>query len=151
METGLMCVIAKEVLEPSILAAFDLANFDESHRMDEEEWRQMLSNGYVATYVARVKEEIAGILVLKTSSISTGLWYFYSVAVAEQFRRHRIAENLYATATEYEKVSGKINSHCHVDNAASIGLHKALGFKASQYVPDFYGDYEDAIMWEQSL
>ena len=151
MKTGLQCVIAKEVLEPSILAAFDLANFDESHRMDEEEWRQMLSNGYVAVYVARVKEEIAGISVLKTSSASTGMWYFYSVAVAEQFRRHHIAENLYAIATENEKVSGKINSHCHVDNTASIALHKALGFKPFQYAPDFYGDYEDAIMWEHSL
>jgi ribosomal protein S18 acetylase RimI-like enzyme len=88
--------------------------------------------------------------VLKTASVDVGLWYFYSVAVSEKYRKMRLGTRLFNEAIKNELVVGLINSHCHIDNEASIAFHKSLGFKAVQYVPDFYGDYEDAIMWERS-
>ncbi len=143
--------IQKEQLEPTLLAQFDLANFDDSHRMDEDEWSHMLATGYVATYTARNDDdELAAILVLKTSSVDTGRWYFYSVAVEEKFRKLHLATRIFNEAIRAEIAVGIINSHCHIDNAASIGFHKSLGFKAIQYVNDFYGDFEDAILWERA-
>ena len=144
-------LIQKETLEPSVLAAFDLANFDESHRMDEEEWQQMLSSGYVAMYTIRnEQDELVAVIVLKTDGkILTDRWYFYSVAVSEQYRKMHLATKLFQHAIGAAIACGSINSHCHVDNIASIKFHQSLGFRAIQYVPDFYGDYEDAILWER--
>ena len=143
--------IEKEQLDAETLAAFDFANFDENHRMDEEEWKSMLGSGYVAIYTARTEEdELAGILVLKTASVNVGLWYFYSVAVSEQYRKMGLATRLFKEAIGAEIATGNIQSHCHIDNTESIGFHKSLGFKPIQYTNDFYGDYEDAIMWERA-
>lgn len=142
--------IEKESLDPKVLAAFDEENFDEDQRMDDDEWSQMLNHGYVAVYVARAKDkEVAAILVLKTSSVDTGAWYFYSVAVREKYRKMRLAQGIFHHAIAAEIAFGVIVSHCHVDNAASIALHKSLGFKPAGYVPDFYGDFKDAIQWER--
>ena len=147
-----MMKIQKEKLEAKTLAAFDLANFDESHRMDEDEWNQMLDSGYVAIYTARNEQnEIVAILALKTSSSNTGMWYFFSVAVSEQYRKMKLGTRLFNEAVRDENVTGRINSHCHIDNTASIGFHQSLGFKPIQYTNDFYGDYEDAIMWERDV
>lgn len=142
--------IQKEKLEAKLLAAFDLSNFDESHRMDEEEWTQMLATGYVAMYTAREGDELAAILVLKRPSIEVGVWYFYSVAVAENHRKKGLATKLFREAIQAEIPFGFINSHCHIDNEASIGFHKSLGFVPVQYVNDFYGDFEDAILWRRA-
>jgi ribosomal protein S18 acetylase RimI-like enzyme len=142
--------LAKESLDAVTLAKFDFENFEESHRMDASEWQQMLSNGRVEIYTARTeKDQLVAVLVLKTSSVETERWYFYSIAVTEKFRKLRLATKLFHLAIENEIAVGVINSHCHVDNEASIALHKSLGFKTVQYVTDFYGDYEDAIMWER--
>jgi ribosomal protein S18 acetylase RimI-like enzyme len=142
--------IQKETIDAATLAAFDFQNFDEIHRMDEGEWKQMLSNGYVAQYVARDEEQnVAGILILKTASVNCGMWYFYSVAIDQKYRRMNLGTRMFHEAIGAEIPTGKINSHCHVDNEASISFHESLGFHAVQYVPDFYGDYEDAIMWER--
>jgi ribosomal protein S18 acetylase RimI-like enzyme len=142
--------IQKEIIDAATLAAFDLENFDENHRMDEGEWTLMLGTGRVCIYTARDEQEgIAAILALKAPAIEVGLWYFYSVAVSEKYRRMNLGTRLFHEAIDSEIATGKINSHCHVDNEASIGFHKSLGFHAVQYVPDFYGDYEDAIMWER--
>jgi ribosomal protein S18 acetylase RimI-like enzyme len=143
--------IEKETLGAETLSSFDLDNFDENHRMDTEEWTAMLGTGYVAMYTARDEAgELAAVLVLKTSSIDTGRWYFYSVAVADKYRKMHLATRIFNEAISSEIAVGVINSHCHIDNEASIGLHKSLGFKAIQYVNDFYGDYEDAILWERA-
>jgi RimJ/RimL family protein N-acetyltransferase len=143
--------IAKEVLAAETLAEFDFSNFDEDHRMDEGEWRQMLEVGFVATYVARNEEgEIAAIIVLKRPSIEVGVWYFYSVAVAEKYRKMKLATRIFYEAIKAEIPFGIINSHCHIDNQASISLHKSLGFIPIQYVTDFYGEFGDAILWKRA-
>lgn len=142
--------ISKEAIEPSVLAQFDLDNFDEEVRMDEEAWKQAIANGYCAVYVARnEQEEIAAVLVLKTSTVNTGSWYFYSVAVAEKYRKMGLSTRMFNEAIRGEVAYGFINSHCHVGNDASIALHKSLSFTAIEYVPDFYGACEDAILWRR--
>jgi ribosomal protein S18 acetylase RimI-like enzyme len=142
--------IAKEMVDPEILAQFDIENFEENHRLSKDEWVKMLGIGYVAIYTARNEDnELAAVLALKTSSVNTGRWYFYSIAVSEKYRKMKLATRLFTEAIEAEISFGSINSHCHIDNVASIGFHTALGFAPIQYVNDFYGDYEDAIMWER--
>jgi ribosomal protein S18 acetylase RimI-like enzyme len=144
-------LLQREVLDNVTLAEFDEVNFEESHRMDYDEWAQMLSCGINIIYTARTEQnEIAAILVLKTASEDVGIWYFYSVAVAEKFRKCGLGTRLFKQAIAETISGGLINSHCHVDNIASIGFHKSLGFKAVQYVPDFYGDFEDAVLWERA-
>lgn len=143
--------LAKEMLDTVTLAAFDLINFDESHRMDEGEWKQVLGSGYVAIYTARDEQnDIVAILALKTSSVDTGCWYLFSVAVAAKYRKMKLASRLFNKAIMDEISVGVISSHCHIDNVASIGFHKSLGFTSVQYVNDFYGDFKDAIMWARS-
>jgi ribosomal protein S18 acetylase RimI-like enzyme len=70
--------------------------------------------------------------------------------VSEKYRKMGLATRLFNEAIKAEIATGFINSHCHIDNAASIGFHKSLGFKPVQYVNDFYGDFEDAILWERA-
>jgi ribosomal protein S18 acetylase RimI-like enzyme len=143
--------IEKRQLDAKTLAEFDLANFDENHQMDEGEWTLMLGTGRVVTYIARdEQEEVAAILVLKAPAVEIGVWYFYSVAVSEKSRRSGIATKLFREAIKAEISFGFINSHCHIDNTASIGFHKSLGFVPVQYVNDFYGDFEDAILWKRA-
>jgi ribosomal protein S18 acetylase RimI-like enzyme len=144
--------LQKESLTPLTLAIFDSENFDEHHAMDAAEWRQMLSNGYVAMYTARNDAgELAAVLALKTASVNVGLWYLHSVAVSEKYRKMRLGTRLFNEAIENEIAVGLINSHCHIDNKASITFHKSLGFKVVQYVPDFYDDCEDGILWSKLL
>jgi ribosomal protein S18 acetylase RimI-like enzyme len=143
--------ITKELLDADTLANFDLDNFDDNHRMDSEEWGSVLDNGYVAIYTARNEsDEIASILVMKRPSVEIGVWYFYSVAVAEKYRKMGLATRMFNEAIKNEISFGFINSHCHIDNEASIGFHKSLGFVPQQYVNDFYGDFEDAISWKRA-
>ena len=144
--------IQKEQLDAKTLAQFDFDNFDENHRIDETEWEQVLSNGYVPIYVARTEQnEIAGILIFKTSKVFKTRWYFYSVVIAEKYRRMGLASRIFYDAVRCESVLGKMNSHCHIDNEASIALHNSLGFNIIQYVPDFYGDFEDAFLWVKPI
>lgn len=133
-----------------MLADFDLQNFEENHRMDYEEWQSMFKTGEVVVYSARTEQlELAALMVLKTTLIDCGMWYFYSIAVAEQYRGMSFGTRLFNKAIESEIATGIITSHCHIENVASIAFHKSLGFRAIEYVPDFYGDYEDAIMWSR--
>ena len=141
----------KEQLDSSVLADFDLSNFDENHRMDAEEWDKTLGTGYVPIYTVRDEGgDLVAVLVLKSPAVEVGLWYFYSVAVVEKHRKSGIASKLFYYAIGEEISFGFINSHCHIDNTASIGFHKSLGFTPIQYVNDFYGDFEDAIMWKRA-
>jgi ribosomal protein S18 acetylase RimI-like enzyme len=138
----------KEQLDAATLAAFDFDNFDEHHRCDEVEWEAIFSNGHVPIYTARDENGIvAAIAVFKTSKHHKTRWYFYSIAVAENYRRQGLAKDLFYHVLGAEPILGKLNSHCHIDNEASIALHRALGFNIIQYVPDFYGDFEDAFLW----
>lgn len=142
--------LEKETLDVETLEAFDYQNFGRNHRMTAEEWEQMLSTGRVAIYTLRdAAEELVSVLVLKTSSIDVSLWYFYSIAVAREHRKKGWATFLFNEVVKAEKVTGIINSHCHIDSVASIALHRSLGFKVIQYVNDFYGDSEDAILWKR--
>ncbi len=143
-------LLQREILTSTELAEFDRANFEISSCMATDEWERMLASGLVVMYTARTAEnELAAVLVLKTAIVNINLCYLYSVAVAEKFRRRGYVQELFRYAIEDIISYEIINSHCHVTNAASIGFHKSLGFKAVQYVPDFYGDYEDAILWER--
>ncbi len=139
-------------LTPTELAAFDATNFDEELAMTEDEWIKVLATGIVKIWVARDDStsdcEIVGICVLKTAK-DINLWYCFSIAVAKQYRGQGMAKKLYRAAIENEIPFGKIQAHCEIDNIASIHLHQALGFKSTQYVNDFYGEYNDAILWER--
>lgn len=143
--------IQKETVGPEILAAFDLDNFDELHRMDADEWGQVLSGGSVAIYTATDNDgTIAAILVIKRPIVEIGVWYLYSVAVADGHRKAGIATKLFYEAIQAEIPFGFINSHCSIDNLPSIRFHKSLGFVPVQYVNDFYGDFKDAILWRRA-
>lgn len=142
-------VTGKEALSAAVLAAFDAANFNEKLAIDEDGWSSILNSGHVGVFTARdEKNELVAVLVLKTSSVPTGRWYFYTVGVAEKYRKMNLASRLFHEAVRSEQVAGIINSHTHIDNIASIQLHKSLGFRPIQYVTDFYDDFEDAILWE---
>jgi ribosomal protein S18 acetylase RimI-like enzyme len=141
--------IKTEILTPTELAEFDVLNFESSHRMDVDEWIKVLKNGIVVMTTARTEDnELAAVCVLKASA-GIPLWYCFSIAVLPKYRGMRLGSRVYKKCIIQNCHMGKIQAHCAIDNMESIHLHLALGFRAIQYVNDFYGDYEDAILWER--
>lgn len=139
-----------EQLTAKTLAEFDSLTFKESHAMNEEDWQHVLDTGIVVIWTARLDEgELAAVCVLKASK-GVSLWYCYSIAVDPKYRGMRLGSRIYRKAIENTVSDGKIQAHCAVDNLESIHLHTAVGFKPIQYVPDFYDDYEDGILWERN-
>ena len=141
--------IQKECLTPADLEQFDAENFKPDLAMNLEEWAEVFSSGVVEVWTARDEQDkIAAVCVLK-SVINVSIVYCFSIAVGEKYRNLGLGRQLYNAAIIDLAPGTRIQAHCELDNAASIQLHKSVGFEAIQYINDFYGDYKDAILWQK--
>jgi ribosomal protein S18 acetylase RimI-like enzyme len=130
-----------------ILAEFDALCFD-AEGLSEEGWEKVLeSNAYACKAVEGGK--IVGVAVAKYSA---GIAYLYSSAVLPEFRGQGIGIWLVRDRMNFvETFASKVQAHTRIDNFASQRMLKKCGFLAIQYVTDFYGELEDAILWERTL
>jgi ribosomal protein S18 acetylase RimI-like enzyme len=81
-----------------------------------------------------------------------GVGYLYSNAVLPEYRGRGIGIKMVQTRVSRLETIGcrLIQAHTTLDNRASAYVLKKCGFIPVQYVPDFYRDNVDAILWSRS-
>jgi len=128
------------------LAESDIICFGEEG-MSAEEWLKALTENSIV--VREVKDGVtAGIAVAKWDA---GIGYLYSNAVLPEYRRQGIAARLTQQRVACLSRLGctKIQAHTRVGNVASQTVLDNAGFRVVQYVPDFYDEFKDGILWER--
>ena len=84
---------------------------------------------------------------------SFGIGYLYSNAVLKEYRGHGIGTLLLNYRIEKLVAWGSkiIQAHTKIDNGESSKLLQKAGLESVQYLPDFYEDNVDAILWSKTL
>lgn len=78
--------------------------------------------------------------------------YFYTNAVLPEYRNKGIGTTL--IQRRLDLISSKVElvqTHTRVLNTQSISLLRKFKFKLNSYIPDFYGNLEDGLLWELRL
>lgn len=128
------------------LYEYDRLCFEER---DREEWDKALVGSWSISTQMDETGEMRGIGVTKWAA---GVGYIYSSAVHPDYQGRGIGTKLVATMTEFlAKQCKVIQAHTRVENIASQRTFEKCGFTAVQYIPDFYDDYGDGILWEKRI
>lgn len=79
--------------------------------------------------------------------------YIHFVGVAPAQRRQRLAGLLYAEFFALARVDGRtsVSAVTAPGNATSIRFHQAMGFTASDPVPDYNGPGRDLVVFQRDL
>lgn len=136
---------------PVLLAKLDAEVFG-TEAMDQDEWQLFFDQKpcFTVNWIT-VEDKIIGAAVM-TFSLKAGIAYLYSNAVLEEYRGKGFGKELINARINFLGMAcAKIQAHTRVNNLASIKLLLNTGFESLQYVTDFYGDCEDAILWELRL
>lgn len=130
------------------LAAWDKKCLDHD-AMTEEDWIAVLSS-LATVFYASINGDLVGCAVAKWTGF--GIGYLYSSAVLADYRGNGIGSQLVKARVQYlwTKNIARVQAHTRVDNLASGAMLYKCGFTAIQYVTDFYGDYEDGILWQST-
>lgn len=95
-----------------------------------------------------------------TTKILAGFHLFNSTTaelitldIHPQYRRRKLGRHLVEMSSNYLKKTGHKNVRCEiaVDNAPSLNLHYALGFKPIKTLHNYYGKRRDAFLLIASL
>ena len=129
------------------LSVFDHICFG-TEAMSSEEWSIALDAN-----TREVREyrdgKVVGIAVIKWAA---GIGYLYSNAVLPDYRNQGIGTRLIRMRLDFVKnFCLKVQAHTRINNEASQAILRKCGFVPIHYVPDFYGDCEDAVLWEKVL
>lgn len=131
----------------AVLADFDKKCFAQDG-MTEEEWAKVIANN---AYVCCAIEQ-PGIVGVAVAKYAAGIAYLYSSAVLPEYRGQNIGCWMVSDRIDYlSTFVSKVQAHTRIENFASQRMLKKCGFVPIQYVTDFYGDLEDAILWERTL
>ena len=132
---------------PIFLTELDTECFD-TEKMTLEEWEKFFSthsNNFISYYTEDTKVIGASIITFSPNNIA----YLYSIAVLPQYRKLNIGEGLLGSAIAYVQQSVyTIQAHTRVENVPMIQLLRKYQFKPAAYIPDYFGDFEDGILWE---
>jgi ribosomal protein S18 acetylase RimI-like enzyme len=136
--------------------AKQLADLDkicfESDAMSFEEWLKVSNTFPIIVYAWQDDDKAnpRGIAVVRYAA---GISYLYSVAVIPEARRLGLGQRMLQKSLEIAKEKGclEMQAHTRTENEASQKLLAKNGFKVIQYVPDFYDDCEDGILWSKLL
>jgi ribosomal protein S18 acetylase RimI-like enzyme len=147
-------VVAYEKIEaPTQETAWDLATIDGkcfgSEALGNEEWEDALTE-LATVFFAKVGSHIVGAAVCKYTMFNIG--YLYSTAVLQGYRRMGIATELLQQRIDYLCAGDRncriIQAHTRASNIASGRLLQKHNFKAIEYITDYYGDFEDGVLWQ---
>lgn len=116
--------------------------------------RLSLSSVFQSVYLAQVKSknrwEDAGAIVLH---IHKKTLRFYSIAVLEEHRLHRIGKRLMEHCIQLAETKGfeKISLEALSSNSALISWYQAFGFVQSEVLHNYYAEGFDAIRMSMKL
>lgn len=115
--------------------------------MTEDDWKTVLSRQRCAV-VYSDDFQMAAVVVW-----AAGIAYLYSNAVSGELRGQGWGKKLVYARVVIAREEGcvAIQAHTRTGNTVAQNMLKRCGFLATKYVPDFYDDFEDAILWEMIL
>lgn len=130
------------------LDKIDRECFNEDVRMDATEWAAVFDSQCRVFYVLNESNKVVGAAVIKMTTF--GLAYLYSTAVLPNYRKQGVGESLLLHRLNFLRSQGfrRVQAHTRVDNEIGGGLLEKFGFIPTEYVPDFYGDFQDGILWQ---
>jgi len=122
----------------------DVAELDESTRMNEEHLRTELARAWARTWVAREKGDAIGYIL--TWHVADEL-HVMNVATRADRRRRGVGSALLREAIAYarDKQVKHILLEVRRSNAAAIALYRVFGFFAMGVRARYYPDDEDAV------
>lgn len=124
----------------------------EDDRISRRQFRHLLSKGHAALFVVRQDSGLLGSLVLLFSR-GTATARLYSIAVAPEARGRGVARALVERAEReaWRHERSWMRLEIRKDNAASIGLFEAMGYRRFGVHADYYADHMDAWRYEKAL
>ena len=131
-----------------VLTEIDEACFGEE-KMSFDEWFSAIVNDNTYIVLASVDNVFVGAAVARITPFKIG--YIYSYAVLKECRGYGIATLLLGDCLRElkERNCSLIQAHTRIDNEPSGNVLRKANFHPIQYVPDFYDDFQDAILWQQ--
>lgn len=133
------------------LVEIENACFD-SDRLSRRSFRYLLTKANAVTLVAERDGQACGDAVILFNS-GTSLARLYSIAIRPDYRNLGIGRQL-VEAAETHALEGEcvyMRLEIRMDNAASIGLFKKMGYREIGIEPDYYEDHMDALRFEKVL
>jgi ribosomal protein S18 acetylase RimI-like enzyme/predicted double-glycine peptidase len=133
------------------LVALENLCFDED-RISRRQFRHLLKKGHAALFVATEKTKLVGSLVLLFSR-GTATARLYSIAIAPDLRGRGVGRALVARAEKeaWREERAWMRLEIRKDNAASIRLFEALGYRRFGIRVGYYADQMDAWRYEKAL
>jgi ribosomal protein S18 acetylase RimI-like enzyme len=117
-----------------------------SEAMTTEDWKKALTGNFKVFKEFR-NGKCVGLAVVKWD---VGIAYFYSNAVHPQFQGQGIGTTLVKERLSFIRdFCYMVQAHTRIGNQASQAVLANSGFYPIEYVPDFYDDFEDAILWQR--
>lgn len=146
-----MNIRAANVSDLDALVALEHQCFEED-RISRRQFRHLLKKGHAALFIAVPDGEPLGSLVLLFSR-GTATARLYSIAVAPRARARGIARALVerAEAEAWHRERAWMRLEVRKDNAASIRLFEAMGYRRFGSRADYYADHMDAWRYEKAL
>ncbi len=137
---------------PKLLAELDKTCF-EKDKMTEREWEKFFKhekNFFLVWAKDNETKALVGVALIIFGI--AGIAYLYSNAVLPSYRKKGIGTELLARRISFIKnIATKIQTHTRANNTESTRILKASGFIPIQYVIDFYGEFEDGVLFELKL
>ncbi|MGD2082985.1 MAG: peptidase C39 family protein [Chromatiales bacterium] len=124
----------------------------ETDRIRQRQFRYLISRANASALVAVDEDAVAGYVIVLFSR-GTSMARLYSIAVAPEARGRglgrRLAEAAEAEAWRHHRAYMRLE--VRKDNAASIALFTALGYRRFGERADYYEDHMDAWRMEKTL
>lgn len=135
------------------LSLLDSICFNKEDTMDKDEWHELLQkDDNIRVYGAIIDNDLVGIAVLRCTVNNT--YYLYSNAVEPSYRNKGIGGKLVRARIKYAHKQHPhciIFAHTKINNSASMALLANESFEVVSYIPDYYDDFEDALLWKLEL
>lgn len=130
------------MIDIDILESIDTVVFGKDG-IRKEQWKLIVKDTIICLAKDLEKNIVVGFAVIRLGPIS----YLYSISILKEYRKIGIGTKMLAQTLRYT-MPNKVQAHTEVDNTASIRNLQNFGFKTHSYIPDFYFEGVDAILWE---
>ncbi|WP_038092907.1 GNAT family N-acetyltransferase/peptidase C39 family protein [Acidihalobacter prosperus] len=124
----------------------------QTDRLSRRQFRYMIARAH-SDVLVHAQDGRVEAYVLTLYSRGTSMARIYSIAVSATLRGQGVGRALVEAAETRAKAEGRITLRLEIrrDNAASLALFRALGYRQFDQVPDYYEDHMEALRFEKSL